>query len=205
MPSLFKSPFPSLIQQLPVLQHSESIGAEFWRPKFTEKGQADLWKAIFGSESTIRLSRERLLDYRYSNEIQKCAEILLWGYPKNLNQVVTNVLGALADVARLAPKPAPWPEYFHQLRNLGGLGISTITKFAYFYSHKFEDKRALILDMQIVAKSARWDETVVPGLSWANGDKNYLTYLHTMHGVAAQMACAADQIEFFIFTFGNTF
>lgn len=98
MPLLLIPPFPAFVRQIPVLQHSVEVDAAFWRLKFAAAQQRRLFTAIFGRNPTIRLSRARLLRHRYSTQQQKCAEILLWGYPGNLNQVVTNALPNLISL-----------------------------------------------------------------------------------------------------------
>jgi hypothetical protein len=206
MPSLLTPPFPALIQQIPVLQHSVEVEAAFWRPKFAAARQRRLFTAIFGRNPTIRLSRARLLRHRYSTQQQKCAEILLWGYPGNLNQVVTNALPNLTRIAAVAPAVAQqWPVYFRNLIAIGGLNISTVTKFAYFFSHRFNGYRALILDSQLIAQTTRWNEVTIPRLSYCKASKNYLRYLKVMHAAAATMKCSGDQLEFFLFALGDSF
>jgi hypothetical protein len=205
MYALLTPPFPALIQQIPVLQHSVEVDAAFWQPKFAAVQQAGLFAAIFGRNPTIRLSRDRLLHHKYRTQQQKCAEILLWGYPRNLNQVVTNALPNLARIAAVAPAVAQWPVYFRKLNAIGGLNISTVTKFAYFFSHHFNGYRALILDSQLIAQTTRWNEVTIPRLSYCKASKNYLRYLKAMHATAAAMHCSGDQLEFFLFALGDSF
>jgi hypothetical protein len=194
-----------MIRSIPVAQHSEEVEANFWQPIFAKAGQLPLWGAIFGGLPSIRLTRDRLLNHPYPSNEHKCAEILLWGYPRNLNQVVTNALPNLAVIAGAAPVLANWPAYFQALNAIGGINISSITKFAYFYSHIFSGQPALILDLQLIAKTARWQEVTIPGLAYHNARKNYLAYLQAMHTAAAAIHCAGDQLEFFLFALGDSF
>ena len=205
MPSLLTPPIPALVQHIPVLLHSVEVDAAFWRPKFVAAKHGALFTAIFDGNPIIRLSRDRLLHHKYSTPQQKCAEILLWGYPGNLNRVVTNALPNLARIATDAPVADPWPPYFTKLNAIRGLNISTITKFAYFFAHRFKEYQALILDLQLIKKTTRWHEVAISGLSYYTARHHYLRYLEVMHATAATMKCSGDQLEFFLFTLGDCF
>ncbi len=187
------------------MEHSVEVEAAFWQPIFARANQIPLWTAIFLGQTVTRLTRQRLKLHAYPNNIQKCAEILLWGYPRNLNQVVANALPNLAAISAAAPVLANWPAYFANLHGIGGINISSISKFAYFYSHTFAGQGALILDLQLISKTARWNQVAIQGLAYHNAVTHYIAYLQAMHNAAAAIGCTGDQLEFFLFSLGDSF
>ena len=206
MPSVHSLTFPSLIQNIPVLEHSVRIEASNWLTNFAKCDLDALFTTIFAGQQTIRLSRDRLINHKYATPEQKCAEVVLWGYPNGMRGGRSlKVLNKISKIARLAPQSNLWPDYFNNLNALGDLGISTITKFAYFYSHTFTGFPALILDDQLIKNSPRWSETLIPNLS--RDPRHYLSYLQTMHRAAnaLNLGSRPDKLEFFLFALGNSF
>lgn len=208
MPSLISPNFPPLIRALPVLDHSIQVNSAFWQPKFAAAGQLPLWNAIFGGLPTIRISRNRLLTFAYPSSEQKTAEILLWGYPRDTRGIVSRLLFHLTSISLHSSSGATWPAYYQAFDAIPErIGISTITKLAYFYSRTFTGLGALILDKRLVGSTANWDETAPLGLAYHNAPANYLNYLNAMHAIAANpaLACTPDQMELFLFALGEAF
>jgi hypothetical protein len=215
MPSLFDPPFPQLIQALPVRAHSVSVDADFWMPKFEAAGKGDLFSTIFGADAAIRLSRERLLSFDFPSVEQKCAEILLWGYPTDKRGVASGLLPLLSEIVPLAEANSPWQAYYNNLDYLVGIGISTITKFAYFFNRTYDhynfatdetDKfGALILDSRLIKNTANWPEVALRGITYTNAHERYIDYLCKMYGTSARIGCSAGQLELFLFCLGDSF
>jgi len=207
MPSLLSPNFSPLIRALPVLDHSIQVDSAFWQPKFATAGQLPLWNAIFGGLPTIRISRNRLLTFAYPSPEQKTAEILLWGYPNNMRGIVSNLLPHLTAISLHSSSGAAWPVYYQAFNAIPKrIGISTITKLAYFYSRTFTGLGALILDNRLIGSTANWVETAPLRLTYQNAPASYLNYLNSMHAIAnSLLACTADQLEFFLFALGDGF
>ncbi len=205
MPSLLNPIYASVVRVLPVMQHQVTIDANFWRPFFTAANQGALGTAIFGRNACVTLSRNRLRYFLYPTPEQKCAEILLWGYPNNMRGVVSRLLPNLTALSGHAVAPLPWPNYYTAFPK--GCGISTVTKFAYFHGRTFAGHAALILDSRLIANTAHWTETNALGLNYQNAHQRYLTYLSTMYATATNpgLTCTADQLEFFLFALGDSF
>lgn len=206
MPSLLQQPFPNLIRAIPTELHSFELEAAFWQPKFYATGRGTLWEAIFDGQDSIRISRGRLLDFPATNQQQKCAEVLLWGYPRDMMGIVSRLLPLIEQVSDLAAADEPWPNYYHSFRDLTGIGLSTITKLAYFSRKEFEGLSAAILDSRVNASISRWSELeahlrVTANRSW----RHYLRYLRALHGAAALIECTGEQLELFLFAFGKNF
>jgi hypothetical protein len=205
MPSLFNPTFPPLIQALPVSDHSIAVDATFWRPKFLAAGHTALWTTIFGGPGIIRISRNRLLTFAYPFPEQKSAEVLLWGYPTDMRGIVSRLLPGLAALTGHATSGAIWPTYYSAFP--ARIGISTITKLAYFHHRIFGGLDALILDQRLIDIIPNWLEVALPGLSYPSASRRYQDYLRVMHTAAAdpRLTCSADQLEFFLFALGDSF
>ena len=205
MPSLIDPIFPPLIRALPVASHAITVDAVFWQPKFAAAGQSKLWSTIFGTAASIRLSRSRLQNFAYPTGEQKCAEILLWGYPNDKRGLASRLLKHLPSLSKHASSTDPWPRYFDEFPK--GAGISTITKLAYFYHRKFDGYNALILDWRLIENTANWKEVALPKLKYNNAEDHYIEYLRVMHSAAANPAlkCSPEQLEFFLFELGDSY
>lgn len=205
MPNLSRRPYSGVIQALPVLQHHVDVDAAIWRPVFQSLGQSALFRSIFAGSAHVSLSRHRLLNHAYANLSQKCAEILLWGYPTNRRGTGTKALRQLAACTIAAQSPSPWPQYCTGFPK--GYGMTTITKIAYFFGRKFNGLPALILDQRVRSVLPRWREVSRPVIpSGPNGAiNNYLNYLKNMVSVATNIGCRPDAVEFFLFSLGSSF
>jgi hypothetical protein len=200
MPSLHSITFPVLIQNIPVFDHSIPVDALFWQPQFADQ---NLWRTIFSNRPNIRLTRDRLLHHRYATQVQKCAEILLWGYPSNQRGIPARLLENLPALVTAATAMCNWPDYYDGFGD--GIGISTITKFAYFYSRQFDTLPALILDSRLIDNASRWTETLIPHLNYPSARNHYIAYLQTMANASAHLGCTPDQLEMFLFALGDSF
>lgn len=205
MPSLHSPLISALIHALPVNAHCEPISASQWAPKFAAAGQQAIYNAIFPNAQDIRISREQLLHPIHGNPVQRCAEILLWGYPTDQRGIVSRLLPEIQAISHRAQNQLDWEDYADSFDDIEGIGISTITKLAHFYQHNFGGHRALILDSRLIQNTARWDETVVPGLRYDTAIPMYPQYLNRMHQAAGNLGCSADQLEFFLFALGDSF
>jgi hypothetical protein len=210
MPSLFSknNTFRSLIASIPVENHAIEVNREFWKQHFEKAGCQKIHADIFGEAQTIWLSRGAILNSTPSP--QKCVEILFWGYPSGMRGSQHEKF--LANLQRIADASAgtkkDWQSYFEVFKEIKNLGISTITKLAYFHNAQFEKYPALILDDRIInlLQAGIWNE--LEGFKDIKRDKAsgmYLDYLKTMTEIAAQMCVQPAQLEFFLFSLGGSF
>ena len=103
-----------------------------------------------------------------------------------------------------------WKIFYKDVKRIGNLGISTITKLAYFYGLKFNDSPALILDKRIidVLANEHWEELKkLFHITYSNAasKSNYDDYLKTMKRVATDLNVKEAQLEFFLFSMGKAF
>lgn len=208
MPNPSTAPWSTIIPLIPVRDHFENIKSDIWRPHFATHGLAKYHAAIFGTSPSVAISRSRLLTHPYADPVQKCLEVFLWGYPLGgRGHMKDSFLKNISQISGLASLSIPWTDYFKNLNQVGLLGISTISKLAYFHGCTFGGQTALILDSRIVEVLAgrRWGAMSMPGLKYTTAAKRYLDYLHLLNTTAARLGCSPDNIEFFLFGWGDTF
>ena len=207
MPNPTLRPWKNVFQNLSLPDHSVVTEAAFWLPHFRHAKLEPMHEAIFGTEDSIRLTRERLLTHAYPTPEQKCLEILLWGYPYGgRGHLHINYLDRIDLIAEYAPLASSWAHYQGTLKP-AGLGISTISKLAYFFGHSFGGFPALILDRRLINTLAggRWSPLAMPGLTYANAAKRYLEYLALMQAQAFAVGCSPAQLELGLFLFGHAY
>jgi hypothetical protein len=208
MPNLLGQPWSTLVPLIPFADHCAVAEAAFWQPHFQNAGLVDQHQAIFAGEASVRLTRWRLLNFLYPNPQQRCLEILLWGYPTGIQgQQHLAYLQNLNEIAAAAADTDPWAEYYGNLNALGNLGISTITKLAYFFQRSFDGFRSLILDQKMISVMAdgRWEPLHMPGLDYDHAVGRYIDYLRQIHMAAQIMHAMPDQVELFLFSWGKAF
>ncbi len=208
MPNPLHKPWSQIIPLIPVAEHSVQVDAATWQPHLAGAGLHAQHTAIFGGHPDIRLTRSRLLTHAYPNHVQKCLEIFMWGWPtRSRGSHRSSYLRNIPAIASVAPMPLPWPTYYSRLHVLGGLGISTVTKLAYFFNHRFGGLPSVILDSRIIdiLAAGRWHGLAMPGLSFSSAVHNYPAYLLLVSNIAGKLGCTPDQVEFFLFSWGDSY
>ena len=207
--NLTQPPVSKLISSLPIEHHAVRVSRHFWEPWFAKAGLYTELEAIFEGEEEVCLSRERILK-QCTDARRKCLETLLWGYPKGMRGNRHEAyLGNVEEISRLASSNAEWRDYFHALSALKGLGMSTITKLAYFFRKEFDRHPSLILDQRILNVLSRdlWSELeALKHIRRSNAHRHYPLYLQTLNFVAQEIRDASgDKLEFFLFLLGDSF
>ena len=205
MRSLQESPFPELIRSLPVEQHIVRVKAITWEQRFHQCNLQEEFAAIFGGQEEIALSRGAIRSREAGR--RKCLEILLWGYPPGMRGARhQDYLGNLDEIVQRARAQRKWADYYGALHELQQLGISTISKIAYFHGQVFDSREALILDNRVMEAVGFWSEfNCLDNLMYQNAPARYLEYLQAMEEVAGMLRCKPEQLEFFLFAMGRTF
>jgi thermostable 8-oxoguanine DNA glycosylase len=159
----------------------------------------------------VILSRGDL--FNKANEDAKTAifSIIFWGYPRNMRgNTFKSILGALPDIEKMLSGSREldsdgYSQICLQLKGKG-IGLSTLSKFLYFFGFRIEGFRCLILDSRIieVLNTKTFDELALEGTikEW-NKEDHYLGYLKLMADVARKNEYSVDQLELFLFQFGR--
>lgn len=210
MPYLLHPPIKNLIQAIPPDDHSVEVESQLWRDIFCSAGLREVHDSIFAGHPAVRISRGWFRTDGAPSDQTRTAGILMWGYPRGArgdrHRQWIHQLPAIAAAAK-ADAPA-WLEYYGGLHKLGGLGISTISKLAYAFGKSFGPCPALILDQRVlsVLTTGRWHEIrELHGLTYANAHFKYPDYLTCLSRVASAGDFHPQQLEFFLFSMGNSF
>jgi hypothetical protein len=205
MPNLKSKKIKQIIRFLEVGRHTIEVNSKHWTKRIKTIAPSH---PIPRSSGKYTISRKQLLRMPNSRASDKCLEILMWGYPSGGRGTnISNALRNLSHVAAAASTPQlTWPAYYNSFPRGWGVNASTITKFAYFFGHKFAGEKAVILDGQIALtlNSARWRSAPQPvgNYPWKNTYVSYLTQINTL---AKSLGVKPDQIELFLYLLGPRF
>ena len=201
--------FKDFIRELPYLHQSFDIKKQNWKIE-SQQEKID-W--IFNDSEIITLTRFDLINSRHDLE-SFVFKTLMWGYPtKGIGKNIENMLenGNLERLIKILANYQDNEIGVEQLKEdielIGGLGLSTITKFIYFLNTKINGNKAVILDIRIIKtiNTERFEEfNDLKRITYGNALKHYPEYLKTINELSKSMNVEPDQIEMFLFTFGRT-
>ena len=93
------------------------------------------------------------------------------------------------------------------LKDVTGIGISTYSKLLYFADLSFDGNPSLILDerlFNVFRNKTYLQFDRLSGINRAASEKGrYLDYLEVMKAVSLEIGVTGEQLELFLFTFGN--
>lgn len=200
--------FKNLINEFPYKNQSFDIKKEIWKvpSKQTEIDN------IFKDENVITLNRFDLVNS--SDNIEEfIIKTLMWGYPtkgrgKNIDKLLnTENFNQLVEILKTYQNKNILIEQLTvDIKNITGLGLSTITKFTNFLGTTINDKKAVILDNQIIEaiNTNRFEEfKSIQGISYSNAQNYYFAYISIIDELSKSMKVYPDQIELFLFMFGR--
>jgi hypothetical protein len=210
MPFLNHPPVQAVIQVLPVTTHSVEVRSSAWRADFELAHQQAVHEAIFAGRATVRISRGWLRETADLAPTVRAAAILMWGYTSGARGGRERQwIERLPEIALMANnKKLAWTAYEECLRALGCLGISTISKLAYGFGCTFGGLPALILDRNVMGalNAGRWVEMApLSAIRYKSASRRYLDYLELMTSVSSAGGYTAEQLEFFLFSLGESF
>ena len=206
--------YKTLILNLPVRQQSFTTKRTNWK-----KAEKEIYwlnhlnDKLFSNKSTLTISRQDIFETLDLREI--IIKTIYWGYTGGMrgNHFV-NILrhiDLLVDTfEKLKNIEKPRTEDFNNLttifQGVTGLGLSTYSKFLYFIQLKFNDNPCLILDQRLidvfVSKSYK-DFQQLSNLRYYNAEKKYLDFLQLTNLVSKKLGIEGENIEQFLFLFGN--
>ena len=199
--SLYSPKIKALIRRLPTQDHSVTVHRKNWKV-----GVPSSVKQLFGREEAITIARHELHKLHNFSTI-KLQKIILWGYPsggrgKAKKMVGKRCMRELQAKFKRRGWADSWKSFFAKTR-LKGIRETTLTKIAYFHGIRVQGQRSLILDSQIVAALPFWRELRGLKIYGVTGN-TYPKYLTTMRKIARKGGFKTDQLEFFLFMFGQS-
>jgi hypothetical protein len=87
-----------------------------------------------------------------------------------------------------------------------GIGLSTYSKLLYFFDIRFNNLPSLILDQRLIDVFKRnifENFQNLNNINYANAETHYMNYLNTLNAISENMGCQEENIEQFLFMFGN--
>ena len=203
------SDFRDLISAIPFCQHSVDVKRTNWN----NDNQVVLIQHIFGNNVVITLSRNDLFQTNGTTEF--VIKTLMWGYPtggrgSNINKLLeeNNFQNLIELLDNYQSKNFILQQLISDINAINGLGISTMTKLIYFLNATIDNHRALILDNRIidVLKDQKFQDPELQqfaGIKYENAITHYVNYLESMNLIASRLKVLPDQIELFLFLFGQ--
>jgi hypothetical protein len=207
--------FQSLIQSLPTRRQCFSIR----RANFQNVENAFPWviamnNGLFLNQGVIQLSRNDLFNHGNIDR-EKILKIIYWGYPRGMRgnhliNILNNVDQIVEELNRLyLINNLNLNDYisFHQWSvGITGLGSSTYTKLLYFCNIYFNSNHSMILDERIIRNFNNNVFIEFANLSPITNyqfHNYYIEYLETLNNLSLQMNTNEENIEQFLFIFGN--
>lgn len=201
--------YKDLILAMPVKEQAFTTKRTTWVKKIDSK----ILDEIFKGKSELKISRENVLTNCPLNIF--IYYVIMWGYPRGMRgqandaEIFKNI-NLISEIInkpkRNSLKEEDWESIRKSLSGIKGLGISTISKLLYFRTFKFGDFNALILDDRLlrVFQHGEFKEfEKLKNLKRTNAMSDYLYYLEIMHETAKEIGVSPENIEMFLFTFGN--
>jgi hypothetical protein len=201
--------YKDLILAMPVKEQAFTTNRTTWEKKIDSK----ILDEIFKGKSELKISRENVLTNCPLNIF--IYYVIMWGYPRGMRgqandaEIFKNI-NLISEIInkpkRNSLKEEDWESIRKSLSGIKGLGISTISKLLYFRTFKFGDFNALILDDRLlrVFQHGEFKEfEKLKNLKRTNAMSNYLYYLEIMHETAKEIGVSPENLEMFLFTFGN--
>jgi len=194
--------YKTLIQHLPVLEQAFQIKAVNWN-KLLNQNQSD---KLFKDKDYIAINR---LDIFNTQEQELFVlKILLWGYPKGMRgnnfSLISQSIEKIVEI--LNDRRADLTTIQCSFSDITGLGLSTYSKFLYFKKYTFGEYSALILDERLIKvfqQNVFEEFETLKTINSYNKEKMYMQYLEIMHEQAANLNTKPENIEQFLFLFGN--
>lgn len=200
------SNYYKLIKELPINEQSTRIKKNVWeRIKYKDKDKIE--ESIFLDFSEIELSRfcvKKETDIR-----KKIVMVLMWGYPtggrgNNIQNVLVN-LDELVNIFTNYNKKNLNLKDFENLissfSRISGLGISTWTKFLYFFEISVENIKCEIFDLKIVESLNKKQFVELKDKHWIQDFSNYMEYINLIDEISNKINVQPDQVELFLFYF----
>jgi hypothetical protein len=211
------SSFKNVISNMPVSCQAFTSKWSTWQSHINRHGAAgDALTSIFdkSGEGEVTISRSDLRSLAGNPDLgQFVMATIIWGYPRGMRgNNVARLIGDFESLTSLLSSTVSeqsvvdWSSHYDEkVVPIGGIGLSTYTKFLSFLSIQVQGYPALILDDRIIrVSSQRLFEELAPlrKLNGNNAVALYPEYLECIHNLARSLDVSAEGIEFFLFEFG---
>ena len=204
-----------LISNLPVRQQCFTTKRTTWTKAENEiNWLKNLNDKLFGDNKTLTISRQDIFETNEPRET--IIKTIYWGYTAGMRgnhfvnilkhiETIENVLRTLRD--KTNPTTTDFNDLTLTFKNVAGLGLSTYSKLLYFFKISFNDNPCLILDQRLIdvfASKTYSNFQQIDKIQYGgNAEKKYLDFLLLTRLLANDLETQGENIELFLFTFGN--
>lgn len=207
--------YKALISNLPVRQQCFSTKRTTW--KNAEKKinwLSNLNDKLFDNQETLNLSRQDLFNTTNSTR-DLILKIIYWGYTAgmrgnhfvNILQHIELLETTFDDLKSKANSTnSDFKKLTKIIKGISGLGLSTYSKLLYFFNINFNNNPCLILDQRLIdvfASKFYYDFSSLEKINYTNAETNYLSYLENINKLSINLKTPGENIEQFLFIFGN--
>lgn len=206
--------YKTLISNLPVRQQCFTTKRSTWL-----NAEADIvWlkklnDQLFGKDDSLTISRQDIFE---TEDLRKLIlKTIYWGYSAgmrgnnfiNILQNIKEIEHALINLKKIPnPTEGDYLNIASQFNSIKGIGPSTYSKLFYFLNISFNGNPCLILDQRLInvfASNTYSNFIRLIYIHHRNAEVKYLLYLPLMNQVAKDLETKGENIEQFLFTFGN--
>ncbi len=206
--------YTELIKQMPYRDQSFETQRAIWEPYRNNHFFSDFYSSTFTKAETVILSREDLFVISKEDSYTAIFSIILWGYPRGYTRA-NNMARSFPLFLKQTEFLAKWlsdqkqitmEELTEVLNRCKGIGLSTLSKLLYFFNASVAGNKSLIMDARIISvlKQAKFKELQsLSGVREHNKEQFYPEYLRISTLLSKMNGYEADQLELFLFMFGN--
>lgn len=203
-----------LISNLPVRQQCFTTKRKTWsKAEVANKWLKNLNNKLFSDNETLTISRQEIFETNDPREI--IIKTIYWGYSAGMRgnhfikilkhiEMIENTLRTLIEKSN--PTTIDFNDLTLTFKNIEGLGLSTYSKLLYFFKVKFNENPCLILDQRLInvfASKTYKNFQKFHNIRYDNAEKKYLDYLQLAKQLAIDLETQGENIELFLFSFGN--
>lgn len=207
--------FKVLIKNLPVRQQSFTTKRTTWKPaeeKIDWLGALN--DKLFEKQETLNISRQDIFNTNYSLR-ELILKTIYWGYTAGMRgnhfvEILTKITSIEEALNILKNKNELTDQDFiafsEAMENIPGIGLSTYSKLLYFFNIKFDGNPCLILDQRLidVFNSNFYEEYMPLGkIKDYKREEAYLPYLSLTNKISKNLETKGENLEQFLFIFGN--
>jgi hypothetical protein len=215
--------FQPLIKNLPVRDQCFTTNRNNAKWQLAERDNEkfqSLNNNLFSNKSDLTISRRDI--FEINSEPDKIFEFIIkviyWGYPKGMQGNNFSKVIEQKNIEKLSSilsqfqkqKVVTKQDYFHliqEFKQIKGISLSTYSKFLYFLEVSIDNLPCLILDRRIIktiADKKFEDFFSIPNIYYGiNAERQYINYLEIINNLAVSLETKGENIELFLFLFGN--
>ncbi|MBR3242793.1 MAG: hypothetical protein IKF90_08865 [Parasporobacterium sp.] len=196
--------YSELIRLIPVSNQSAKVKKEVWE-KYSYKDE--IKDAFFGSKEIVEISRA---DVHSERDIaKKIIMILMWGYPtggrgNNIEKILEKMdvlIPLLLSVNGKNLTKEKAKSIIAEYENIPGMGISTWSKFLYFFNVSVDSRKCQIYDLRIVDSLNKKQFSELDIQKWTQNINHYYQYIELVNDLAESISVLPEQVELFLFYF----